>query len=479
MASADLGEKRAQWPVTEVRYLAFEGGGGLGFAHLGALVALADLGYLRQVEKAYYMASTGGVDYVINPQRTTQIAGTSAGGIIALLLSSEKGIRQMYHLIASSTPDGVVEPRDVTPNLSILETALLAEETWGVRAMPTIRGCEETVIENPNEELWGWLHYVPGPVAWLQKVFGLETEPSALTMIVNGVSRVMGTVASRHPIFSPYRKPIQIVAGDGATYLRNLLREYGAASGCDARNLFDLLSVREEEWLGRVVEELWNDASVPLTFDVHQRTYSVELIVVGTDLRTGEPGLFSASETGQFLVADAVRLSMAIPYVYKPTVIEGRERPGIWIDGGLTNNYPIGVLGAARRSSGGRDQSVDDHALGFRLVNEPDPEPIRSLWGFREAITRSRREASTNSQITTQKAEQRTVDLPTEGLHRAEFGPKPDVLKDALVASAAATYWYFRAESDKNSVWERARMNVTAMIEENGPLPGSPTKGTP
>lgn len=75
-------ESKVLWSsVNEIEYLIFEGDNRFGYPYLSALVALADLGYLHEIE-----TNTGAeigfklrIDHMIEPKRTKGIAGSSVG----------------------------------------------------------------------------------------------------------------------------------------------------------------------------------------------------------------------------------------------------------------------------------------------------------------------------------------------------------------------------------------------------------------
>lgn len=130
-----------------------------------------------------------------------------------------------------------------------------------------------------------------------------------------------------------------------------------------------------------------------LTFsELHQLTEKFpgifrDLFVVGANLTTGEKMVFSYNnpETADVIISDAVRISMSIPYVFKPhhiyykvdgqRVVEtGRD---FWTDGGVYDNFPIDIFDNKAFISEGDEplQQAEDgrfynpQTLGFRLVS--------------------------------------------------------------------------------------------------------------
>jgi NTE family protein len=74
-----------------------------------------------------------------------------------------------------------------------------------------------------------------------------------------------------------------------------------------------------------------------LTFiDLTKRT-GVHLTICATHLQTMTPTYFSVDNTPHVLVYDALRASIAVPWIMKPVVI-GED---MYVDGGITDNIPL------------------------------------------------------------------------------------------------------------------------------------------
>lgn len=112
-----------------------------------------------------------------------------------------------------------------------------------------------------------------------------------------------------------------------------------------------------------------------------------DLFVVGANLTTGEKMVFSYKnpDAADVIISDAVRISMSIPYLFKPhhiyykidgkRVVEtGRD---LWTDGGIYDNYPIDLFDDEDFISEDDEplQQAEDgrfynpQTLGFRLVS--------------------------------------------------------------------------------------------------------------
>lgn len=136
-----------------------------------------------------------------------------------------------------------------------------------------------------------------------------------------------------------------------------------------------------------------------LTFEAFEREFGIKLVLAGSNLETFKSHLFSPSTTPRFYVVDAVRLSMALPYcIFKPLIIrredgalpqvlasgespsernpvsnarEDHPLVGVWVDGGLFNNFPSHVFD--RDPRGGE-------TLGLRLDSSQDlPAQVNTI----------------------------------------------------------------------------------------------------
>jgi len=64
------------------------------------------------------------------------------------------------------------------------------------------------------------------------------------------------------------------------------------------------------------------------------------LYVVGTNLSKQIPEVFSAEQTPNMMIGEAIRISMSIPMVFA-AILSNKET---WVDGGITWNYPIDIF---------------------------------------------------------------------------------------------------------------------------------------
>jgi NTE family protein len=112
-----------------------------------------------------------------------------------------------------------------------------------------------------------------------------------------------------------------------------------------------------------------------------------DLFIVGSNLTTGEAVTFGYNNPDyeDVIISDAVRISMSIPYLFKPHhiyhKIDGERLVGtgvnLWTDGGVYNNYPINCFDSEEFIDEGDEplQQAEDgtfynpQVVGFRLVS--------------------------------------------------------------------------------------------------------------
>jgi len=352
----------------DIKYLALEGGGGKGFAYLGAFQMLeknqSNVNILQQIQG---------------------VAGTSVGAITALLVSlgmSAADIqKEMEH------PSGLADFNDffdpATPRLipkPIVNTGDFydtrsdnALETAYLTGLSATKPDEMLKLANKLQELEpplvkdffrGWLLNL-GPLGILQ---WLSETSGGLTRIDDRVSKLL--------------PPLSNIVSD-ARYFTYWLRDMGFFCGLTARMYFDnLIANRCVGLFGGKKTQYKN-----LTFEQHHKLFcpdnakkraGKDLLVCGANFSTGKSVLFShrPCHTPAFPVADAVRISMSLPFAYKPYVftrpVKGWPPCGTYIDGGLWNNLPFREVDPTKQTK---------NTLALRLEID-EPKSIDNLFGI-------------------------------------------------------------------------------------------------
>ena len=305
----------------DIAYLALEGGGGKGFAYLGALELLDEHGVLDQLKG---------------------VGGTSAGAITALMLSLRMTAKEIADKIEKT--DFTAFYDEPTPRL--IPTA--RPETYGryetrsdnrEEITRLASNLDPSAFDRLADELQSESDqlgpgHLPGWLVW-----------AGIAPVLRGVAESQRTNSSllRRALDGKLEPPMNKLAANWPKYFTYLDRDMGLFSGFAARQFFDdLIATRAAARVGGDPETYRN-----MPFALHQKIFGRELLVCGANLSTGRTVLFSQRKehTPYFPVADAVRISMSLPLIYKPYVFT-RRTPGwpacgTYVDGGLWNNLPL------------------------------------------------------------------------------------------------------------------------------------------
>lgn len=405
----------------EIHYLALEGGGGKGFAYLGAIEVL---------EKLHVMEHVYG------------FSGTSAGAITALMLSlgmtTEEIISEIDSNVFSTFMDS---PRDrnnkrlIPQPLKYIERDNDFNERYSLSFLPSLGVIPDTVLLSKAS------------------LVGLILE-----ILVRGVK---GNIPIYTLLSSLSGKNVKL--DNILEYLTYFDRDMGFCSGQIARTYFeDLISRRLRAVLGNKKAEAMSN----LTFANHKILFQRDLLVCGSNLSTGKTELFSWRHTPNFPVADAIRISMGFPIVYKPYVItksmNGWPPCGTYVDGGLWNNLPfreIGSLNKTATNQAEKNKSSATHPTQKLLINTSIKDVIesRQTLGMRLEIVPPEKVltgtdivlkllgtvlSAGESQIIAD-LEPFTLLLDTDGLETLKFSPDSLVREKVRRRSHRAMYRYF------------------------------------
>ena len=249
----------------QIYYLVFEGGGGKGFAYLGAIHALEEQGILQ---------------YHIHPKtkkpmlesQIKGIGGASAGAITALLLSIGYSAKELGTWMEDKQQVDFdrffdePEPREV-PRLGGCITVKdesrerrIAEETLPLFAPP--------FLLNPIQFILMALRMVQS-----------KTQPTLL------------------------KPPLGILLTKFPAILSHMGKDMGIFSGCYARQVFDRLLA------ARMGIDKKRKPPYNVTFKEHFEHFGVKLAVTGTNLETGTTEVFCVPRYDELPVADAIRKS--------------------------------------------------------------------------------------------------------------------------------------------------------------------------
>ncbi len=153
----------------------------------------------------------------------------------------------------------------------------------------------------------------------------------------------------------------------------------------------------------------------------------VDLRVVATDVSTRTAQVFSATTTPDVAVAEAVRMSMSIPFFF--AAVRAGDR--VFVDGGAVWNYPIEMFD---------DVEPDWSTLGFRLANPGPPAPaakVDDLLAFAKHLYESVLSVQDDYYRRSVDDLRRTVVIDDLGLLATDFAITT-AQKEALLADGAS-----------------------------------------
>lgn len=76
-----------------------------------------------------------------------------------------------------------------------------------------------------------------------------------------------------------------------------------------------------------------------ITFKEHYDKTKLKLTITGTCLNDYKPHFFNYENTPDMEILNAIRISSSIPLIFIPMVYDNK----LWLDGGMTENYPINI----------------------------------------------------------------------------------------------------------------------------------------
>ncbi len=165
------------------------------------------------------------------------------------------------------------------------------------------------------------------------------------------------------------------------------------------------------EWMqGRVAAKLGSPGA---TFSDLHGTRQVDLRVVATNLATRTAQVFSVATTPTVPVAEAVRMSMSIPFFFAAVTFDGE----VHVDGGAVWNYPIEMFD---------DPEPSPATLGFRLDNlsapPPPPVPIHDFAEYAKGLWETVMNAQGGFYTRSPEDVRRSVVIDDLGLRATDFG---------------------------------------------------------
>ena len=191
------------------------------------------------------------------------------------------------------------------------------------------------------------------------------------------------------------------------------------------------------------------------TFSDFQKLGHRDLHIVASNISRHRAEVFSADQTPNVAVADAVRMSISIPLYFEALRFNGKRigEGDYYVDGGLFNNYPIHIFDQpeyARESRSYRD-GVNLETLGLfvfssKLFDTDRVDEPKHLWEFLDLTVRSLYDSHQVSNLAENIADKRrTIEISDCGISSTQFdlSPESKEYQQLFTAGRVATEKFF------------------------------------
>lgn len=358
-------DNRKKIKKEDVKNLVFSGGGAWGNVYVGAIKALEELNIIEQVNG---------------------YCGSSAGSITALLLSA-------------GYPSKIIKKFISQKGMESLNYLLMGEE------IPEFAKQNYSSSEGILDSIETFINDFKIKSSIGIDLFFANALCSSIMLFCNHLM----SEPSSHLIRDEFLKR--------SLFRKNLENELGIFK---AEYFRDFLNRKiRKKMKGAVIHD-----ENAISFAEYKTFFGKDLLITGTNLNTRKIEIFSATSTPNLPVADAVRISMAIPWFFQPVVIkdegedlisvgigsQGTRRMikwensildknsilGMWLDGGVEDNMPMLVFDK-ETTFGLRVTSTIIPPLSTDRLSKmffdyllmkflPDESHISSSWGITDRV---------------------------------------------------------------------------------------------
>jgi NTE family protein len=189
------------------------------------------------------------------------------------------------------------------------------------------------------------------------------------------------------------------------------------------------------DWLKTIVAEQCR-GNPRATFADFQKLGFHDLHIIASNISRHRAQVFSAKNTPNVAVADAVRMSMSIPLFFEALRFDGRKfgaKGDYFVDGGLFNNYPIHIFDQPEYAIGNRfyRDGINLETLGLFLYpsslhNKGKVDEPKNLWEFLDLIVRSMNDSRQLANLAENVADKkRTIEINDGGISSTQFDLSP------------------------------------------------------
>ncbi|MHA1418867.1 MAG: patatin-like phospholipase family protein [Candidatus Heimdallarchaeaceae archaeon] len=425
-----------------VKYLSFEGGGGKGVAYIGALEVMKELDIL-----SYFDKEKDGKTYKrLTSKKILGVAGTSVGSVVALLVACGYMPEEMEKILMTKI------------GLNILDTVEFGK-------MPTIYTQEypDIVIQDPRfkdaEKFMkaSWSEYMSSEDKKISDLLKIPINRlqgrslQLLSLLLRGflsheAKKVFSKESSSKENLVNIKKLIhsetispalKLALKDPIHSFNSLKYEYGIFLGKTAREMFD-------SWIEQ------KSGIQNCTFKMFEKEFNIDLVIPAVCVNSKEVFFFRNNRKWKDLcVADAVRMSISIPYLFKPVLMKNTKggvssvtdeihSANFMIDGGARNNFPIHVFD--KKNSTKLNPSV----IGLSLVpyHKAKNSKINSLNQYNADIAYIMLKNASKLQLLHEEDRTQIIELDTKAVSTFDFAFE-EVPEEVKKESRARTLDYF------------------------------------
>jgi len=426
-----------------LRYLCFEGGGGKGVAYLGALEVMEELGIISYVEKQLGEKTVSR----LNPEKIKGIAGTSVGSIVSLLLACGYTPKEMQNMLMTNIGVSILDtvefgkvptifsedyPDTVVQDSRFEDPEKFMKASWNNFLKSDDKKLSDLLDIPANQFQRAGIQFLS---LMLKGFLSYESRRSLEKIPKDKEARLAIRELAQSEILNPSLKKIL----DKPVHSFNSLKyEYGLFLGKAARDLFD-------SW----IEE--KSGFKNCTFKQFAEEFDIDLVITSVSANSKEIFYFRNDDRwGDLCVADAVRMSISIPFLFKPVLLK-RTGKGIgsvtedihlaefMVDGGVINNLPIHAFDEI-------DSSIlNSSVLGFSLVpfTRAMKSEMDSMGQFVHDLSYILLHNSSNLQIMREEEKDQIIELDTKDVSIFDFKFK-EIPEEVRMESRQKTEEYFR-----------------------------------
>jgi len=420
----------------DVHFLCFEGGGGKGPIYLGAAKALSKLGVLKYTTK---IVNSNEV-FRLDPKKLQGVAGTSIGSLAAVLFASGYTPDEMEDILTgdygtetldkveygsvptvytSDKPRYIIEKDEIPEDKELFDvywTKHIRKEKLSIKRLLQIPG--KALNQLGKKFLTSTLKwYLEQKQKQSKEKSDDSSSPFFQDTTENAINKLLKTTES-----------LNSLKYDLGFFLSEFSRVFG----------------------DELIEK--KSGIKNCTFKQFYEEFGIDLVITGFDITQKQTLYFRNNKQWEDLcVADALRMSISIPFIFKPVYLsydqEGKISPvnndltngHMIVDGGLGNNFPLHVFDKTLS----RTSKLNPNILGFRFKKELRPKDEElTIGSYAGTIFSALLLQTSELQIRSPEEQEQVIDLEHEEVGILDF-MFTETTKKYVEKAYAATMKYF------------------------------------